>query len=525
MAFRLGFSNGFSSKVAMAKAEYPLILGLDLGTTSVKATLIDSNGLVLSENSEAYPTDSPRPGWHEQDPRMWWRKAQEVVRVLIEKAKVDKDCVSGICVSGQMHGMVLLDGYGEVLRPAIIWSDGRSREQCLQIEAEIGIKKLIEISGNRASTGFAAASFLWVRQNEPVVAYSARKLLLPKDYVRMMLTGDVCTDFSDASGSLLLDVRRRCWSQELASAAGVGLDVLPEIKGSDEVAGELSGRAAELLGLKPGVEVATGGGDSMVGALGCGVMRRGTWSVNIGTGGQILSPTEEPTTDPEGRVNTFCHVAHDMWVLQGSILSAGLSLRWFRNALGTEEAEVSRLCGIDVYDLLTSEAATAPPCSDGLLFLPYLVGERTPHNDPNARGVFFGLNLTHDKARVVRAVMEGVAFALRDCAAAIEDLGLTPEVLVFRGGGSRSRLWREILSNVLSRAVVSAAQLNDVSFGSCILAGTACGIWRDLRHACEKIVRYGETSFPDPRISGMYEAQYRLYSSLYTSLGHLFRSM
>lgn len=509
----------------MAKVEYPLVLGLDLGTTSVKATLVDSEGTVLYDSSEMHETNSPRPGWHEQDPKLWWRKVQDVVRKLINKAEVRKDSISGICVSGQMHGIVLLDSSREVLRPAIIWSDNRSVDQCLQIETEIGTKRLVEISGNRASTGFAAVSFLWVRQNEPDVANSAKTLLFPKDYVKMNLTGSVCTDFSDASGSLLFDIHRRCWSQELVSAAGLEFDVLPEIRSSHEIVGELDRQAAELLGLRPGIVVANGGGDSMVGALGCGVVRQGIWSINIGTGGQVLSPTSKPMIDIEGRVNTFCHVVPDTWVLQGSILSAGLSLRWFRDVLGLEEIEVSRRCGIDVYDLLASEAAKVPPCSDGLLFLPYLIGERTPHNDPSARGVFFGLSLAHGKAHFIRAIMEGVAFALRDCISVIESLGSKPDFLIFRGGGSRSKLWRDILSNVLSRDVVSAVYLNDVSFGSCILAGIASGIWRDFEHGCEKAVRHGEISAPDSHISKTYEAQYRLYSSLYLTLKQQFRHL
>ncbi|MEM2930091.1 MAG: xylulokinase [Thermoproteota archaeon] len=507
----------------VTRVEQPLILGLDLGTSSVKATLVDSKGSVVLSVSRSYPIDSPRPGWCEQDPAIWWRSVRDAVQELLSKTGFDGDSVSSVCVSGQMHGMVLLNGSREVLRPAIIWSDNRSRDQCIQIEDELGTEALIEISGNRAATGFAAVSFLWVRQNEPRIAEAVKTLLFPKDYIRMRLTDSVCTDFSDASGSLLLDIRRRQWSQEIASTVGVELDALPEIKGSHEVAGGLSRQAAESLGLKPSTVVATGGGDSMVGALGCGVIREGVWSVNIGTGGQVLSPTLKPAIDRVGRTNTFCHVVPDMWVIQGSILSAGLSLRWFRDALGREEKMFSELCGVDVYDLLTLEAAGAPPCSNGLVFLPYLIGERTPHNDPAARGVFFGLSLTHDKSHMVRAVLEGVAFAFRDCKEVFEELGLKPEILLFRGGGSKSKLWREILANVLHETVVSTARLDDVSFGSCLLAGIANGVWRDFGHACVETVQDGEYSAPDPNISNMYDKQYRLYTSLYEKLKYLFR--
>jgi xylulokinase len=507
----------------MARAEPPLMLGLDLGTSSVKAMLVDSKGSVLLSASRPYPIESPYPGWCEQDPAVWWRSVKEAVHELLSKTRFSGDSVSSICVSGQMHGMVLLNGSREVLRPAIIWSDNRSRSQRMQIENELGVEALIEISGNRAATGFAAVSFLWVRQNEPRIAEAVKTLLFPKDYIRMRLTGVVCTDFSDASGSLLLDIRRRQWSNEVASTVGIGLDALPEIKGSHEAAGELAEGAAEELGLRPGTIVATGGGDSMVGALGCGVIREGVWSVNIGTGGQVLSPAVRPVVDRIGRTNTFCHAAPGMWVVQGSILSAGLSLRWFRDALGSGEKRLSEICGIDVYDVLTLEAAEAPPCSKGLVFLPYLIGERTPHNDPAARGVFFGLSLAHDKTHMVRAILEGVAFAFRDCKEVLTGLGLKPEKLVFRGGGSGSRLWRDILANVLSETVVSAAQLNDVSFGSCLLAGTACGLWRDLNQACGETVRHGDSSKPDPRASKLYDKQYCLYVSLYRHLKPLFQ--
>lgn len=505
------------------RVEHPLLLGLDLGTSSVKATLVDSKGSVLLSTSRSYPIETPRPGWCEQDPALWWLSVKDAVQELLRKTGVDGGAVSSVCVSGQMHGMVLLNSFREVLRPAIIWSDNRSRSQRMQIENELGVEALIEISGNRAATGFAAVSFLWVRQNEPRIAEAVKKLLFPKDYIRMRLTGVVCTDFSDASGSLLLDIRRRQWSNEVASTVGIELDTLPEIKGSHEAAGELAKGAAEELGLRPGTIVATGGGDSMVGALGCGVIREGVWSVNIGTGGQVLSPAIRPVVDRMGRTNTFCHAAPGMWVVQGSILSAGLSLRWFRDALASGEKRLSEICGIDVYDVLTLEAAEAPPCSKGLVFLPYLIGERTPHNDPAARGVFFGLSLAHDKTHMIRAILEGVAFAFRDCKDVLTGLGLKPEKLVFRGGGSGSRLWRDILANVLSETVVSAAQLNDVSFGSCLLAGTACGLWRDLNQACNETVRHGDSSRPDPRASKLYDKQYRLYVSLYRHLKPLFQ--
>ncbi|MGB9718064.1 MAG: xylulokinase, partial [Thermoproteota archaeon] len=504
-------------------AEPPLMLGLDLGTSSVKAMLVDSKGSVLLSTSRPYPIESPYPGWCEQDPAVWWMSVKEAVNELLNKTGFGGDSVLSICISGQMHGMVLLNGSREVLRPAIIWSDNRSRSQRMQIENELGVEALIEISGNRAATGFAAVSFLWVRQNEPRIAEAVKTLLFPKDYIRMRLTDVVYTDFSDASGSLLLDIRRRQWSHEVASTVGIGLDALPEIKSSHEAAGELTRGAAEELGLKPGTIVATGGGDSMVGALGCGVIHEGVWSVNIGTGGQVLSPAVRPVVDRMGRTNTFCHAAPDTWVVQGSILSAGLSLRWFRDALGSGEERLSETCGIDVYDVLTLEAAKAPPCSNGLIFLPYLIGERTPHNDPAARGVFFGLSLAHDKTHMIRAVLEGVAFAFRDCKEVLTGLGLKPEKLIFRGGGSRSRLWREILASVLSETVVSATQLNDVSFGSCLLAGIACGLWRDLNQACAETVRYGDSSPPGSWASKLYDKQYRLYVSLYRHLKPLFQ--
>lgn len=503
--------------------EPPFMLGLDLGTSSIKATLIDSNGFVIFNSSRRYSIESPRPGWCEQDPDLWWRSTEEAVREILRKTGINGDSISGVCVSGQMHGIVLLDNSGKVLRPAIIWSDNRSRDQCIQIENELGIETLMKISGNKVATGFAAASFLWVRENEPEIARATKMLLFPKDYIRMRLTDVPCTDFSDASGSLLLDIYKRRWSQEIASIIGIGLDALPEIKYSHEVAGEISGQAAESLGLRPGTVVAAGGGDSMVGALGCGVIRDGIWSINIGTGGQVLCPTVKPVVDEMGRTNTFCHAVPDMWVVQGSILSAGLSLRWFRDVFGKEEKIISELCGIDSYDLLTLEAERIQPCSNGLVFLPYLIGERTPHNDPAARGVFFGLSLAHGKAHMVRAVLEGVAFAFRDCKEVLTELGLKPIKLIFRGGGSRSRLWREILANVLHETVVDASQLNDVSFGSCLLAGIACGVWKDVGQACAKTVRYGGSSTPEPDVEKIYDKQYHLYTSLYKNLRPIFQ--
>jgi len=495
------------------------LMGIDVGTSRTKILIIDDSGNFVAEASQEYPISAPHPGYAEQDPDWWWNAVKTSIREALKHSGTDPAEVSAIGLSGQMHGTVLLGKDFKPLRPAIIWADKRSSSQCEKFYERIGREKLLDIVCNPIMSGFMGPSLLWVKDNEPSIFEKTFRVLLPKDYVRFKLTGLLATDYSDASATLLFDVKRRKWSDYLFSRLDISSELFPPVFESTDVVGEPSIEASKATGLPPGVPVVAGGGDSPVGAVGCGAIRSGVVSSNIGTGGQIFTTLDEFRVDLRHRVHTFCHAVPGKWYLQGAILSAGLSLRWFKDNIAFPEKSVGALCNIDPYDLLSKEAEPVEPGCNGLIFLPYLLGERSPHMDPDARGGFFGLTFEHTRAHLIRAVMEGVVYALKDCLEIFEELGVKKENIIVRGGGSRSSLWRQIQADVFNAEVVKTKIEEEASFGAALLAGAGAGIYHDLEEACEKTIRIVSSETPDENRVKIYQRYYReIYRRLYPSL-------
>ncbi|MFQ6095296.1 MAG: xylulokinase [Candidatus Bathyarchaeia archaeon] len=498
------------------------LVGIDLGTSSAKVLVIDEYGNLLAQASSGYPISTPASEWAEQNPEDWWSAVKEAVRKALRSRKVKPAQISAIGLSGQMHGTVLLGKKSEPLRPAIIWADRRSRSQCEEIYGTIGRKKVLEVTCNPVMPGFMAPSLLWVKENEPSIFKRVHRVLLPKDYVRFRLTGSYATDFSDASATLLFDVRRREWSRETISVLDFQPEFFPKAYESIDVVGEVSREGSRETSLPIGVEVVAGGGDSPVGAVGCGVVETGIVSSNIGSAGQIFTVLDELKFDPKLRIHTFCHAAPGKWYIQGAILAAGLALSWFIENLGLKE--LLKTSRVDPYSLLLKEAASVEPGSDGLIFVPYLLGERSPHMDPRARGVFFGLSLTHRRAHMVRAIMEGVVYALRDSLEIFKELGVTVDRIVARGGGAKSKLWRQIQADVFNLDVVTVRVREEAAFGAALLAGVGSGIYKDLREAVDTSVRVRDLVHPHPQRVKIYDRYYQdIYGSLYPVLKDYFK--
>jgi xylulokinase len=468
------------------------LVGLDVGTTGVKAIAVAPDGGVRATAEEEYPLATPRPGWAEQEPEDWWRASERAL------ARLDVADVAGIGLSGQMHGLVALDADERVLRPAILWNDQRTAAECAEIEERIGLERLIELTGNRALPGFTAPKLLWLRQHEPSAYERIAHVLLPKDYVRLRLTGERAIDVADASGTLLFDVAARSWSDEVVAALEIPREWLPRSLESPEV----SARAAD------GVPVAAGAGDQAAGALGVGVARPGPVSVVLGTSGVVFAALPEFAADPEARVHAFCHAVPGGWHAMGVMLSAAGSLRWFRDAFARGEP----------FDRLTDEARAWAPGAEGLVFLPYLAGERTPHADPDARGAFVGLSLRHDRGALVRAVLEGVAYGLRDSLELLRALGVEPEVGRASGGGARSDLWLTILASVLGIPLERTAVEEGAAYGAALLGGVAGGVFASVDEAVDRCVRVRETVEPEPAWHDAYEEGYERYRALYPAL-------
>jgi xylulokinase len=471
------------------------LVGLDVGTTGIKALRISAEGKVLARAEEAYPLATPQPGWAEQDPEDWWRAAEAAL------ARVRGDGVAGIGLSGQMHGLVALDEADRVLRPAILWNDQRTGEECVEIEARFGLRRLVRLTGNRALPGFTAPKLLWLRRHEPEIFGRVAHVLLPKDYVRLRLTGERATDVADASGTLLFDVAGRSWSEEVLQGLELPSEWLPEALESPVV----SGASAD------GVPVAAGAGDQAAGALGVGVDRPGPLSVVLGTSGVVFAALPGFGADPDGRVHAFCHAVPGGWHAMGVMLSAAGSLGWLRQAAAPGEPA----------DRLIAEAEPWPPGVEGLTFLPYLAGERTPHVDPDARAAFAGLSLRHDRGALVRAVLEGVAFGLRDCLELLGSLGLEPERARVSGGGARSELWLRIVASVLGVPLERTEVEEGAAFGAALLGGVAAGVFADVHEAVAATVRVRETVEPEPAWIEPYAHAYDRFRRLYPALRHL----
>lgn len=491
------------------------LLGLDVGTGGSRATIVAADGTVTATAAEPHAAfDSPRTGWAEQNPADWWRAAQAAVRTVLAAGGTAPRDIRAVGLSGQMHGAVLLDEAGAVVRPAVIWCDQRTGAQCRRLTDEVGAARLIELVGNPAVTGFTLPKLLWVRDEEPAQWARVRTVLLPKDYVRWRLTGERATDAADASGTLLFDVARRRWSSELLGRAGIDAAFLPAVHEGPAVTGRVVRAGAEATGLAVGTPVAAGGGDQAAGAVGLGVVRPGAVSAVVGTSGVVFAATDRPVRDPRGRVHTFCHAAPDRWHVMGVTQGAGLSLRWLRDILGAgvpdaPDAAYERLCG---------EAAEAPPGSDGVLWAPYLMGERTPHLDPEARAALVGLSAAHGRAHVIRAVLEGVAFSLRDSLTVLDEMGVPAARIRLGGGGARSRLWRQVQADVYGRPVDVPAAEEGAAYGAALLAGVGAGVWGSVDEACAAAVRVAETVTPDPGAAETLDRQYARFRTLYGAL-------
>lgn len=493
-----------------------LLLGLDIGTTGAKGLLISVDGRVIEKCFVEYPFYTPRPGWSEQLPEDWWNAA---VKVLQELAKKGAGKIEAIGLTGQMHGAVYLNTKKELIRPAILWNDARTGKECQQIERLVGKEMLSKIAGNPALTGFQAPKILWVRNHEPENYKKIRFILLPKDYVRLKLTNEFATDASDAAGTLLLDLKKRNWSEEILSALQIPRRWLPKVYEGPDVTGHITPEVEKLTGVPAGTPVVAGGGDNAASAIGAGVIEEGTGLLSLGTSGVIFVHCEEPRPAPEGAIHCFCHAVPGKYHLMGVVLSAGGSLRWFRDVLAVEEKVGAKIKGVDPYELLTKEAAKAPPGAEGLFFLPYLCGERTPHMDPNARGAWIGLSLAHRKEHLVRAVIEGVAFALKDSVVRIQTLGGSPEELRAVGGGIRSLLWQKILASVLGIPLRKLVVEEGAAYGAAILAGVGAGLFRNVYEAVAEAVKLlNEEVEPDPTLSSIYADLYATYIRLYPAL-------
>lgn len=503
------------------------LLGIDVGTSGTKTAIFAEDGRLVASATVEYPLCQPHEGWAEQNPEDWWGAVVESIRRALAKAKdaagVLPDEVAGIGLSGQMHGAVLLDAKGAVIRPAIIWCDQRSVDQCAWIDRTVGTGKVIELTANPALPNFQATKVLWVRDNEPENYARIAKVLLPKDYIRFRLTGEFATEVSDASGTLYLDVASRKWSDEMLSALEVPKSWLPEVFESPVVSGRITAEAAGLTGLRAGTPVVGGGGDQAAGAVGNGIVEEGIVSSTIGTSGVVFAFTPDIKADRLGRLHSFCHAVPGKWHVMGVTQAAGGSMQWLRNNLGMAEVEVARLSGRDPYEYLTAEAEAVPPGAEGLVFLPYLMGERTPHLDPKAKGVFFGLTSRHTKAHMVRALMEGVTFSLKDCLALIEDLGIKVSEVRASGGGARSKLWREMQADVFGKTITVVSSAEGPAFGVALLAGVGVGIYPSVEEACRRAIKTLDVVSPNSAHREAYLKAYDVYRRLYPALRDIFR--
>jgi xylulokinase len=500
-------------------------LGLDIGTSGTKALLITAEGKPVATATAEYPLSTPRPQWAEQDPIDWWNAVCEVTRSVIAEAGIPADAIAGVGLSGQMHGSVFLDKRGEIVRPAILWCDQRTQAECDWITAQAGADNLVRYIANPVLTGFTAPKIVWLRNNEPEAYARVEKVLLPKDYIRWRLTGAFATEVSDASGTALFDVANRRWSKEMLAAAGIPESWMPESAESVEITGKVNAEAAALTGLAVGTPVVGGGGDQAAGAVGSGIVETGVVSSTVGTSGVVFAFADSPAVDPGLRVHTFCHAVPGKWHTMGVVLSAGGSLRWLRDTFYRAEAASAAASGVNIYATIADEAASAPAGSEGLVFLPYLTGERTPYPDPDARGVFFGITLRHSRPHFARAVLEGVAYALNDTFEIFNSIGVEMTQVRASGGGAKSPVWRQIHADVTGRPHVTLNIDEGPALGVALLAAVGTGAYPSVADACRAVIRTSDESAPNESISRTYRGYYDVYRSLYPALKDQFAAV
>lgn len=493
-----------------------LFIGLDIGTSSAKGVLVDAQGHVIARASADYPLLVPQPGWTEQDPEAWWNAVCHVSTQLLAQADTPP---AAIGLTGQMHGAVFLDHDGAVIRPAILWNDQRTGAACQAIESIVGSETLRRITGNPALTGFQAPKILWLRDNEPENYAQLAHVLLPKDYIRYRLAGAFATDVSDAAGTLLLDLAARDWSDDILGALDIPRTWLPEVFESPEVSAQVHEQGSRETGLAVGTPIVAGAGDNAAAAIGGGIVKSGTALVSIGTSGVVFAHSETATPDTSGELHCFCHAVPGAYHLMGVSLASGGSLQWFADRIASDEAAVAQRLGRNLHELLAAEADTVAPGADDLYFLPYLAGERTPHMDPNARGAWIGLTLSHDRRHMVRAILEGVAFSLRDSLVRIEAQGVTPDKLLLGGGGAHSDVWRRILAAVLNKPVAVQQDQEGPGYGATVLAAVGAGAYNDVESAVASMVSAPEDfESPDPELVANYAPRYASFTRLYPAL-------
>lgn len=501
------------------------LIGVDIGTSATKTVLFDENCQVVASASQEYPLYQPQNGWAEQEPLDWYSAVTTTIKEVVEKSKASADDIKGIGLSGQMHGLVMLNEDNEVIRPAIIWCDQRTGKECAEITARVGEKRLIEITANPALTGFTASKILWVRNHEADNYRACRHILLPKDYIRFMMTGEYATEVSDASGMQLLDVPHRCWSEEILEKLDINPDWLPKVYESPEITGYVSEEFAAKTGLSAKTAVVGGAGDNAAAAVGTGIVEDGRAFTTIGTSGVVFAHTSKPLIDPKGRVHTFCCAVPNCWHVMGVTQAAGLSLKWFRDNLAESYKAAAAQKGIDAYDLINEDVANVPIGSRRLIYMPYLMGERTPHLNPNCRAVFFGLSAIHTKADMLRAVMEGVSYSLTDCLDILREMKVNVSEMMACGGGGKSRIWRQMLADMYGCEVKTIKAQEGPALGVAILAGVGTGIFKDVPSACRQFIEQDTWCQPDAASKAYYEKGHRLYKKLYERLKDCYENL
>lgn len=497
-------------------------LGIDVSTTATKALILAADGTVWGIGVSEYGFETPQPMWSEQHPDLWWEGTIDAIKAAVQNAaenhgsEFDPSQIASIGLTGQMHGLVLLDAQGQVLRKAILWNDQRTQHQCDQIHERVGRDRFIKISGNVALTGFTAPKILWVKDNEPEVYRRIAHILLPKDYVRLKLTDEYAMDKADGAGTVLMDIANRDWSQILLEMLEIDPQWMPQLFEGTEKTGEITKSAAKEIGLAVGTPVVAGGGDQSAQAVGVGAVSSGIVALTLGTSGVIFTSTGKPFIEPEGKLHAFCHAVPGKWHLMGVMLSAAGSLHWYRDRFAADKG----------FDDLLAPAEGIPAGSEGLLFLPYLTGERTPYPDPYARGAFIGLTVRHEMAHCTRAVLEGVAFGLRDCFALLQSAGVKViEQVRISGGGAKSPLWRQILANVLNAELVTVNTAEGAAYGAAILAGVGAGHWASVDEACRGLIRITDSVLPEVMAVETYQNLYPFYKELYPRLKDVFEGL
>jgi xylulokinase len=499
------------------------LLGIDIGTSGTKTLICDEKGKVLETAMAEHPISSPKPGWSEQSPLDWWKATCAATKAVLQKAKVKPKDVGGIGLSGQMHGSVFLGDGEKPLRPALLWNDQRTAKQCAEIESKAGGReRLIELVANPALTGFTAPKILWVRENEPRVYEKTKHILLPKDYIRFRMTGEYATEVSDASGMLLLDVANRKWSDELLSLLQIDKSLLARLHESFEVTGTLSKQGAKALGLAEGIPVVGGGGDQAAGAVGNGIVAPGIVSATLGTSGVVFAHSDQPTRDPKGRVHTMCHAVPGKWCVFGCMLSAGGSFQWFRNQLGENEIARAKKKKVDPYELLIAEAQRAPAGSEGLFFLPYLTGERCPYPDPCARGGWIGATARTTRDMMIRSLIEGVTFGMRDALEIMKQMNIPLSEVRASGGGARSPFWRQLQGDIYNAPIVLTNATEGPAYGVALLAGVGTGVWKSVEEACKRSIKQTKRIQPNAKQAAFYQRYYDVYHKLYGDLKYRF---